>query len=145
MLSDLNHLQHKHPALVQWDCDHRGFQWLSGDDKEQSVMCFSRHGENGIAVVVLNFTPVPRQDYRIPVPEQGTYREVFNSDADSYLGSDMLNREPLHSEALPMHGREHSLRLTLPPLAGVVLSVCTGSGAHETHSKCSEGLERQIS
>jgi 1,4-alpha-glucan branching enzyme len=122
MLSDLNHLQQKHPALAQWDCDQRGFQWLSGDDKEQSVMCFSRHAESGIAVVVLNFTPVPRQDYRIPVPEQGTYREVFNSDAGSYLGSDLLNREPLHSEAIPMQGREHSLRLTLPPLAGVVLS-----------------------
>jgi 1,4-alpha-glucan branching enzyme len=123
MLSDLNYLQQKHPALVQWDCDHRGFQWLSGDDKEQSVMCFSRHSEAELLVVVLNFTPVPRHDYRIPVPGQGIYREVFNSDAGSYLGSDMLNREPLHSEAVPMHSRENSLRLTLPPLAGVVLSV----------------------
>jgi 1,4-alpha-glucan branching enzyme len=121
MLSDLNYLQQKHPALAQWDCDHRGFQWLSGDDKEQSVMCFSRHGEAELVVVVLNYTPVPRHDYRIPVPGQGIYREVFNSDAASYLGSDMLNREPLHSEAIPMHGREHSLRVTLPPLAGVVL------------------------
>ncbi len=121
MLSDLNYLQQKHPALAQWDCDHRGFQWLSGDDKEQSVMCFSRHSEAELVVVVLNFTPVPRHDYRIPVPGQGMYREVFNSDAASYLGSDMLNRGPLHSEAIPMHGREHSLRVTLPPLAGVVL------------------------
>lgn len=84
-------------------------------------MCFSRHGEYEFVVVALNFTPVPRHDYRIPVPGQGIYREVFNSDAASYLGSDMLNREPLHSEAIPMHGREHSLRVTLPPLAGVVL------------------------
>jgi 1,4-alpha-glucan branching enzyme len=121
MLSDLNRLQEKHPALVQWDCDHRGFQWLSGDDKEQSVMCFSRHSEHEFLVVVLNFTPVPRPDYRIPVPGHGIYQEVFNSDSDSYLGSDMLNRDPLHSEPVPMNGREHSLRLTLPPLAGVVL------------------------
>ena len=84
-------------------------------------MCFSRHSEHEFVVVVLNFTPVPRPDYRIPVPEQGSYRELFNSDADSYLGSNMLNQEPLQSEAVAMQGRAHSLRLTLPPLAGVVL------------------------
>jgi len=121
MLSDLNYLQQQHPAFSQWDCDQRGFQWLSGDDKEQSVMCFSRHTEHEFVVVVLNFTPVPRQDYRIPVPEQGIYLEIFNSDADSYLGSNLLNQEPLQSEAVAMQGRAHSLRLTLPPLAGVVL------------------------
>jgi len=122
LLSDLNLLQQKHPALAEWDCDHRGFQWLSGDDAEQSIMCFSRHSEQELLIVVLNFTPVPRQDYRIPVPEQGRYCEVFNSDADSYLGSNLLNPDALDSDSVAMHGREHSLRLTLPPLAAVVLA-----------------------
>jgi len=85
-------------------------------------MCFSRHSEQELLIVVLNFTPVPRQDYRIPVPELGCYREVFNSDAGSYLGSNLLNPEALNSESVAMHGRENSLRLTLPPLAGVVLA-----------------------
>lgn len=122
MISDLNHLQQCHPALFEWDCDPRGFQWLSGDDRQQSVLCYSRHSEAEFVVVVLNFTPVARQGYRIPVPVQGTYREVFNSDAGSYLGSDLLNREVLHSEAVPVSGRDHSLRLILPPLAGIVLA-----------------------
>jgi 1,4-alpha-glucan branching enzyme len=122
LLSDLNRLQQKHSALAQWDGDHRGFQWLSGDDRSQSVMCFSRHSEQEFLVVVLNFTPVPRPDYRIPVPDKGRYREVFNSDAGSYMGSNLINQEELSAEPIAMHSREYSLRLTLPPLAGVVLA-----------------------
>jgi len=122
LLSDLNRLQREHPALSQWDCDGRGFEWLSGDDSEQSVFSFSRVSEQEKLLLVLNFTPVPRMDYQIPVPDEGSYFELFNSDAACYQGSDLLNREAIHTARVSMNGREHSLRLTLPPLAAVILA-----------------------
>jgi 1,4-alpha-glucan branching enzyme len=121
LLKDLNRLQAEHPALSEWDCDARGFEWLEGDDREQSVISFMRHAAGETAIVVLNFTPVTRQDYRIGVPAPGQYQEQFNSDDPAYLGSGQLNPHPIDSQALPWHGRENSLCLTLPPLAGVVL------------------------
>ena len=107
--------------LSQWDGDARGFEWLNGDDSAQSVMAFVRKSEGESLVVVLNFTPVPRHDYRIPMHEEGAWWELFNSDGGGYGGSDQLNREQLHTEAVGMNGRSCSLRLNLPPLAGVVL------------------------
>ncbi len=121
LLSDLNHLQAVHPALSQWDCDHRGFEWLNGDDAEQSVLSFIRNSESETLLVVLNFTPVPRTGYRIGVPGPGTYLEIFNSDDGSYQGSGMGNKDPLQSEMIAQWDREHSLCLTLPPLAGILL------------------------
>ena len=117
----LQHLQAVHPALSQWDGDSRGFAWLNGDDVEQSVISFVRQSENESLLVVLNFTSVPRLNYRIAVPAPGTYLEIFNSDDRSYQGSGMGNEDSLESEAITYCGREHSLCLTLPPLAGIVL------------------------
>ena len=121
LVRDLNHLQHSHPALYEWDCDHRGFEWLNGDDSENSVIAFLRRGESETLTVVLNFTPVVRQDYRIPMAEEGAYWELFNSDGGGYGGSDLLNRDQLHTEQVGMNGRHCSLCLTLPPLGGVIL------------------------
>ena len=121
LVRDLNHLQAAHPAFSQWDSDARGFEWLNGDDSGQSIMAFLRRSESETLVVVLNFTPVPRYDYRIPMHEEGAWWELFNSDGGGYGGSDLLNREQLHSEPVGMNGRQCSLRLNLPPLAGVVL------------------------
>jgi 1,4-alpha-glucan branching enzyme len=121
MVADLNALQKTHPALSEWDCDGRGFAWLNGDDAEQSVIAFCRQSEKERLLVVLNFTPVPRHGYRIPAIENGAYRELFNSDAGIYFGSDILNRRPIEADAVPMNGREFSLQLDLPPLGAVVL------------------------
>ena len=121
LVRDLNHLQADHPALSEWDCDGRGFEWLSGEDQEQSVMAFVRRSETETLTVVLNFTPVLRHDYRIPMAEEGAYWELFNSDGGAYGGSDQLNREQLHTDSEGMNGRPCSLRLTLPPLGGVIL------------------------
>jgi len=121
MLADLNQLQRDHAAFSEWDHDARGFEWLSGEDTEQSVISFLRRSENESVLVVLNFTPVAREAYRIPVPMAGIYRELFNSDAVAYGGSGVHNLGDLHTDAVPYHGREHSLCFTLPPLAGVVL------------------------
>ena len=117
----LNHLEAAHPALYEWDVDARGFEWLNGEDSEQSVISFLRRSESEALVVVLNFTPVPRHGYRIPMAEEGAYWELFNSDGGAYGGSDMLNREQLHTDPHGMNGRPCSLALDLPPLACVIL------------------------
>ncbi len=120
VLSDLNRLQAGHPALSEWDCDPRGFEWLSGEDREQSVISFLRRSADETLAVVLNFTPVPRHDYRIPAPVAGTWTEIFNSDASRYGGSGLVHSTAVETAAVPLHGREHSVSLTLPPLAGMV-------------------------
>ena len=121
LVRDLNHLQQAHPALSERDSESGGFEWLNGDDADQSVVAFVRRSENEALTVVLNFTPVARHDYRIPMAEEGAYWELFSSDGGGYGGSDLLNREQLHTEPVGMNGRHCSLRLTLPPLAGVIL------------------------
>jgi 1,4-alpha-glucan branching enzyme len=120
LLADLNRLQAAHPALSEWDHDPRGFEWLSGEDRDQSVIAFLRRGSGETLAVILNFTPVPRHDYRLPAPP-GAWAEVFNSDAGDYGGSGLLNREHIASEPQAYHGRDHSLVVTLPPLGGIVL------------------------
>jgi len=123
VLSDLNRLQATHPALSEWDCEPRGFEWLSGEDRDQSVISFLRRSAGETLAVVLNFTPVPRHDYRVPAPAAGTWTEIFNSDASRYGGSGLLNGAALATEAMPLHGREQSVSLTLPPLAGTVFQL----------------------
>jgi 1,4-alpha-glucan branching enzyme len=121
LLGDLNRLQQAHPALSEWDCDSRGFEWLSGDDRDQSVISFLRHSSGETLAVALNFTPVPRHDYRVPAPTGGAWTELFNSDDGRYGGSGLLNREHIETEQVPFGGREQSFVITLPPLGGVIL------------------------
>jgi 1,4-alpha-glucan branching enzyme len=121
MLTTLNTLQKEHSALSEWDCDSRGFEWLSGDDRDQSVICFMRRSRQESLAVVLNFTPVARENYRIPAPGPGVYREIFNSDAVCFGGSGIENPGDRHAEPIPHSGRENSLSLILPPLAGLIL------------------------
>lgn len=123
LLGDLNGLQRTIPALSHWDCDSRGFEWIDGDDRDHSVIAYMRHAPGQTIVVALNFTPVVRFDYRIGVPHSGRYRELMNSDRACYGGSDVRNADFTDSEATPCHGRENSIRLTLPPLAGLILSI----------------------
>jgi 1,4-alpha-glucan branching enzyme len=121
LLRDLNRLQASAPAMSYWDCDPRGFEWLDGDDRDRSVIAFMRHAPGQTIIAVFNFTPVVRYDYRIGVPRPGPYRELLNSDSDRYAGSDVRNAERTDSEPTPWHGQQHSIRLTLPPLAGLLL------------------------
>ena len=123
LVADLNRLYRALPALHQCDCEARGFEWIDFEDHEQSVLAFVRRGRDDAALVVaiLNFTPVPRPGYRIGVPRAGHYRELLNSDSALYGGSNMGNAGGLDSLAVPCHGREHSLTLTLPPLSCVLL------------------------
>ena len=123
LVRDLNAVYQATPALYQRDCEASGFQWLIGDDAANSVFAFARHGEDGeLAVVACNFTPVPRPNYRVGVPRAGFYREVLNTDAAVYGGGNMGNMGGLEAEPVPSHGEEHSIVLTLPPLATIAFA-----------------------
>ncbi len=122
MVRDLNHLYLATPALHSRDSEQAGFQWLVADDQDNSVIAWARKGAGGeIAIVVSNFTPIPREGYRVGVPAGGHYREAFNSDAAQYGGSNMGNGGGRAAEAQASHGQPHSLSLTIPPLATVIL------------------------
>ncbi|OOZ42155.1 1,4-alpha-glucan branching enzyme [Solemya pervernicosa gill symbiont] len=120
-VGDLNRLYRELPALHHHDFDHSGFDWVDCHDASQSVLAYQRSGGGKEAVIILNFTPVPRENYRIGLPCGGRWREAFNSDSHFYGGSDIGNSGTIEAEATPWMNREHSIALTLPPLAGVVL------------------------
>jgi 1,4-alpha-glucan branching enzyme len=120
LVADLNQLQQACPALAFWDCDSRGFEWLDGDNREQSIIAFMRRAPEDTIIVVLNFTPIVRHGYRVGVPVAGRYTEILNSDLERYGGSNIYN-PAIESEAVPWHGREQSVSVSLPPLAGIFL------------------------
>ncbi|MGD9738360.1 MAG: 1,4-alpha-glucan branching protein GlgB [Bauldia sp.] len=124
LIGDLNRAFRELPALHERDCQPDGFQWLVGDDAENSVVAWLRRGDSGAPVAVVgNFTPVPRQGYRIGVPDPGFYREVVNTDAAAYGGSNMGNNGGVRTEPIPAHGHPQSISLTLPPLATLFLAL----------------------
>jgi len=127
-VEDLNRLYRQEPALHELDCDPAGFEWIDADDREQSVLSFLRKDRGGkVVAVVCNFTPVPREGYRVGVPRPGRWAEVLNSDAREYGGSGWGNYGGVQAEPVPHHGRPYSLRLALPPL-GVVFLRWEGDG-----------------
>ncbi|WP_322820177.1 1,4-alpha-glucan branching protein GlgB [Chloroflexus sp.] len=122
LIKDLNHLYRTEPALHELDCDPRGFEWIDANDADASVYSFlrkSRYGEQ--ILIVINATPVVREDYRIGVPVGGWWRELFNSDSEYYWGSGQGNAGGVMADAVPVHGRDFSLRLRLPPLGALFL------------------------
>ena len=116
---DLNRLYRDEPALHELDCEPAGFEWIDCGDAASSVMSLVRKGKSTptLLMVVCNFTPVPRDGYRIGVPRHGFWREVLNSDAAQYGGSGMGNGGGIEAEPTPLHGRPYSLTLRLPPLS----------------------------
>jgi 1,4-alpha-glucan branching enzyme len=122
LIHDLNDIYRREPALHRFDVDSRGFEWIAGNDSEQSVLAFVRKADGAPPVcIAINFTPVPRLKYRIGLPLPGEYTELINSDAASYGGSGMGNLGRVEARAEPCHGRPYSVELTLPPLAAVFL------------------------
>jgi 1,4-alpha-glucan branching enzyme len=121
-VKDLNRIYAAEAALHDVDFDPSGFQWIDCNDNENSVVSFIRRARSGEEVVaVVNFTPVPRDGYRIGVPAAGAYEELINSDAELYGGSNLGNAGVVFTEPLPSHGFGHSLRLQLPPLGCLLL------------------------
>jgi 1,4-alpha-glucan branching enzyme len=124
---DLNAVYRREAALFDADYDPAGFQWIDCNDHEHSVVALTRRsGQSGVAsgewlVAVVNFTPVPRRGYRLGVPLEGAYAEILNSDADVYGGSNIGNSGRVLAEAIPSHGHEWSINLTVPPLGFLLL------------------------
>ncbi|MDH5325256.1 MAG: 1,4-alpha-glucan branching protein GlgB [Gammaproteobacteria bacterium] len=122
LVKDLNHLYQAQAPLHTYEFDWQGFEWIDCQNSEQSVISYIRRDQNTCIIVIINFTPVVRQAYRLGVPEPGMYQELFNSDSQYYGGSNMGNGSlGLHSEDIGWMGRSWSINITLPPLAGVVL------------------------
>jgi 1,4-alpha-glucan branching enzyme len=122
-IRDLNALYASEKGLHQLDCDWRGFEWIDFRDSDSTVVSFLRHGKDRADTVMLvfNFTPVPRPGYRLGAPQAGFWREMMNSDAAVYGGSNVGLGGGAATEPVPSHGRPQSLSLTLPPLGFLAL------------------------
>ncbi len=123
LIRDLNQLYRDAPAMHWGDCDPNGYQWIVGDDRQNSVFAWMRWGAPGDApvIVALNMTPVPRYAYRIGLPHAGRWRETLNSDSSIYGGAGIGNGGEVHATDDPSHGLGASAEITLPPLGAVVL------------------------
>ena len=121
-VADLNRTYRDTPALYRKDFTNDGFRWVQRGDWEQSALSYLRMGDENAppALVVLNFTPVPRHNYRVGVPRGGYWRELLNSDAAGYGGSGMGNFGGVEATPMPYEDFTHSLTITLPPLAALV-------------------------
>jgi 1,4-alpha-glucan branching enzyme len=122
---DLNTLYQHEPALSTLDTDPQGFSWIDVHDSDNSVISFMRRSPDDAdtLVFVCNFTPVPHHGYRIGVPHPGSYYELLNSDDTRYGGSGLVNPQPMPSGPLYWQSCPHSILLTLPPLATVILKL----------------------
>ncbi len=125
LVADLNTIYRNIPSLYEYDFDPKGFEWIDCNDWENSILTFIRKGSNpnDIVLVGCNFTPVPRQAYRVGVPIPGYWEEILNSDAIEYGGSGSGNAGGTTSEAISWHGKKNSILITLPPLAAVVFKL----------------------
>jgi 1,4-alpha-glucan branching enzyme len=122
-MEQLNRLYREEKALHELDNEPTGFEWIDCNDANFSVISLLRKGKlpKDKVVVVCNFTPIPRMQYRVGVPVGGYWRELLNSDSADYGGSGMGNMGGREAEAIPVHGRPYSLSLTLPPLGAIFL------------------------
>jgi 1,4-alpha-glucan branching enzyme len=127
-VGDVNRLYRTEPALHERDIDPAGFEWIDCNDAEASTVSLLRKGAStdDLILVVCNFTPVARQNYRIGVPRGGFWREVLNSDATLYGGSGWGNMGGVEAVPVPLHGRSHSITLTIPPLAALFFKSTVG-------------------
>jgi 1,4-alpha-glucan branching enzyme len=122
-VADLNQTYRREKALHELDCGPAGFEWIDGSDSQQSILTFMRKSRDAgeVVTVVINFTPVPRNNYRVGVPRPGHWREILNSDSKDYGGAGIGNLGGATADAVPSHGRPYSLNLTVPPLGALFL------------------------
>ncbi|CAN5594642.1 hypothetical protein BH18VER1_BH18VER1_04670 [soil metagenome] len=120
LVQHLNYIYRNEPALWDLDDSHEGFEWIDFHDADNSTVAFIRRSKHGdIIVFVVNATPQVLHGYRIGVPEAGFYREIINTDAETYGGSNVGNMGGLEAAATEWQGRSHSLMIEVPPLATV--------------------------
>src|SRR5579859_1209361 len=146
LIRDLNSLMRAHPALYEGDFSAEGFAWIDGSDTANSVIAFMRFGKErrDPLVIVCNFTPVPRYEYRVGVPSLSRYEEILNSDAGVYGGGNLGNLGGVDASPVPMHGHEQSIALTLPPLSTVIFQAGKPlSIRSRPHSKAATGATKR--
>jgi 1,4-alpha-glucan branching enzyme len=121
-VKDLNALYRREPALHELEFEPAGFEWVDFNDVDHSIVSYLRKGSStpDMILVVCNFTPIAHRDYRVGVPAGGPWQELLNSDAKDYGGQGLGNLGSVEAIPQPLHGRSHSLRLTLPPLGVLV-------------------------
>ena len=125
--ASLNQFYLSHPALWERDDGWEGFQWIDADNAEQSIYSYRRIDRRGRELIVLiNFTPVRRDDFLLAVPKKGRYEEVFNSDEERFGGGGVTNRGVLVTEPCMLRGGAHAIRVNVPPMSGVIFSRVTG-------------------
>ncbi len=124
LVRDLNKLYSSEKSLYQLDTNPNGFEWIDFYDADNSILAYIRKSKEGeFVVVALNFTPVPRENYRIGVPKEGFYEEIFNSDSSIYGGSNIGNMGGKMADRVPFHGRPYSIEINLPPLGGLIFKI----------------------
>ena len=123
IIKDLNQLYRSEKALHEKQFEHDGFEWISYEDNENSVISYIRKGKDSHVLVICNMTPVPRDNYRIGIPIDATYKLLFNSDAMKYGGSDRTVKKSFSPQNKSWHGRENSVELRLPPLGILVYKI----------------------
>jgi 1,4-alpha-glucan branching enzyme len=123
LVADINQLYRKEPALHQKQFDAEGFEWIDYRDAQNSMLVYIRKGNNSKddVIVICNMTPVPREAYRIGVPEKGIYRLIFNSDDSRYCGSGFAVKKRYTSEEIKWQSRDQSITISLPPLGMIAL------------------------
>ncbi len=121
-MTALNKLYKKSPALWERDQEPGGFEWIDGGNMEQSIATFFRRGKDikDDLIIMCNFTPETYFDYRLGVPEAGSYEEIFNSDNKEFNGSGVIKNKPQKTENIEWNGRKQSVQVGIPPLACVV-------------------------
>jgi 1,4-alpha-glucan branching enzyme len=122
IVADLNKLYSDVPALYRHDFDPHGFEWLDCNDRAHSTLSYMRKDGSDFVIITFNFTPIPRENYRIPVPELGEYQVILNSDSRFYGGGNIGNNGVIVAEDTPCSDKPYSIEVTLPPLAGIVLT-----------------------
>ncbi len=121
-MSDLGRMYRESPALWKWDHDGAGFTWISCDDADNSVLAYLRSSGAQFYVIVLNMTPVPRDEYRIGALVSGEYKVILSTDDPRYGGSALNFPNSYHTDAIPYHNLPQSMAVQLPPLAALVLA-----------------------
>ncbi|WP_049629708.1 1,4-alpha-glucan branching protein GlgB [Cellvibrio sp. pealriver] len=123
LVKDLNHCYTNIPSLYQRNFRGDGFEWIDCHDSTQSIVSYIRKSDHEFTIVILNFTPVTRSNYRIGVPVAGSYHEILNSDSSFYGGSNWGNSNPIFSQAVPWMNHAQSLEINLPPLGALILKL----------------------
>ena len=129
LVRDLNTLYRGEPALHELDTSGEGFRWISCDDWQNSVYAYIRQGKSvhERVIVLINFTPIPRHNYKVGVPAAGYYIERLNTDSSLYGGSNLGNVGGVYSQPGQCHGESQFISVTLPPLGMLVLKPVAGT------------------